>query len=187
VIRTKIISIKFQKIKILDKISLKGRVADKVFHATFSILSYKHSTNTMKLFLVILSVSLLTWSCVKNETLTPVTQTLPTAVQMGIQESIGIFSSGVHPTSGTVRVVADKTDAKKKYLSFENFKSDEGPDLYIYLAEDKTAKGFTSVVKLNKSGTFVVDIPEGTDLTKQKYVLIWCKQFSVLFGSAKLE
>ena len=123
----------------------------------------------------------------KNETLTPVIQTLPTAVQMGMQESIGTFSSGVHSTSGTVKVVADKTDGKKKYLSFENFKSDEGPDLYIYLAEDKTATGFISVVKLNKTGTFVVDIPAETDLTKQKYVLVWCKQFSVLFGSAKLE
>lgn len=141
----------------------------------------------MKLFLVILSVSLLSWSCVKNETLTPVIQTPPTAVQMGMQESVGTFLSGVHATSGTVKVVADKADAKKKYLSFENFKSDEGPDLYVYLAEDKTAKGFTSVVKLSKTGTFVVDIPTEADLTKQKYVLIWCKQFSILFGSAKLE
>lgn len=141
----------------------------------------------MKKILIAWSISLLSWSCVKNETLTPVVQTAPPAVVSGTQESLGTFINGVHPTSGTVKVVSDKTDTKKKYLSFENFKTDEGPDLYIYLAEDKTAKGFTSVVKLNKTGTFVVDIPTETDLTKQKYVLIWCKQFSVLFGSAKLE
>jgi hypothetical protein len=114
-------------------------------------------------------------------------QTPAQAVIDGKQESIGMFANGVHPTSGTVKVVADKTDAKKKYLSFENFKTDAGPDLYVYLAEDKTAKGFISVMKLDKTGTFVLDVPANADLSKQKYVLIWCQQFTVLFGSAKLE
>ena len=141
----------------------------------------------MKKILVIFSMSLLSWSCVKNEGLTPVTQTIPPAVVGGTQELLGTFANGVHPTSGTVKVVADKTDAKKKYLSFENFKTDAGPDLYVYLAEDKAAKGFTSVMKLSKTGTFVLDVPASADLTKQKYVLIWCQQFTVLFGSAKLE
>lgn len=132
-------------------------------------------------------MTLLLSSCVKNEELTPVNQTIPPAIINGTQESLGMFSNGAHPTSGAVKVVADKTDAKKKYLSFENFKTDAGPDLYVYLAEDKAAKGFTSVMKLSKTGTFVLDVPANVDLTKQKYVLIWCQQFSVLFGSAKLE
>jgi Electron transfer DM13 len=131
--------------------------------------------------------ALLSWSCVKNETLTPVVQTPSQAVVTGTQESFGTFSNGAHPTTGTVKLVADKTDAKKKYLSFENFKTDAGPDLYVYLAEDKAAKGFTTVMKLDKTGTFVLDVPTNADLTKQKYVLIWCQQFTVLFGSAKLE
>jgi hypothetical protein len=141
----------------------------------------------MKKILVIFSISLLSWSCVKNETLTPVTQTPTQAVVSGTQESLGTFSNGAHPTSGTVKLVTDKTDAKKKYLSFENFKTDAGPDLYVYLAEDKAAKGFITVMKLDKTGTFVLDVPANADLTKQKYVLIWCQQFTVLFGSAKLE
>jgi Electron transfer DM13 len=141
----------------------------------------------MKKILVIFSISLLSWSCVKNETLIPVTQTPTQAVVSGTQESLGTFSNGAHPTSGTVKLVADKTDAKKKYLSFENFKTDAGPDLYVYLAEDKAAKGFVTVMKLDKTGTFVLDVPANADLIKQKYVLIWCQQFTVLFGSAKLE
>jgi Electron transfer DM13 len=139
----------------------------------------------MKKILVVFSIALC--SCVKNQELTPVAQTLPAVVATGTQESLGTFTAGAHATSGTVKVVADKTDAKKKYLSFENFKTDAGPDLYVYLAEDKAAKGFTSVVKLDKTGTFVLDVPTSADLTKQKYVLIWCQQFTVLFGSAKLE
>ena len=141
----------------------------------------------MKKILIAYSISLLMWSCAKNETLTPVVQTPSQAVLSGTQESLGTFTAGVHPTSGTVKVVADKTDTKKKYLSFENFKTDAGPDLYVYLAEDKTAKVFTTVLKLDKTGTFVLDVPANADLTKQKYVLIWCRQFTVLFGSAKLE
>ena len=141
----------------------------------------------MKKILIAYSISLLMWSCAKNETLTPVVQTPSQAVLSGTQESLGTFTAGVHPTSGTVKMVADKTDTKKKYLSFENFKTDAGPDLYVYLAEDKTAKVFTTVLKLDKTGTFVLDVPANADLTKQKYVLIWCRQFTVLFGSAKLE
>jgi hypothetical protein len=137
--------------------------------------------------ILIAFIALLSWSCVKNETLTPVVQTPTQAVMDGKQESVGTFSAGAHATSGTVKLVTDKTDAKKKYLSFENFKTDAGPDLYIYLAEDKTAKGFVSVMKLSKTGTFVLDVPVNADLAKQKYVLIWCQQFTVLFGSAKLE
>ncbi len=142
----------------------------------------------MKRIAIILSISLFTWSCAKDEVLTPVVETVKTAVAAGTQESIGTFMGGSsHPASGTVKIVADKTDPKKKYLSFENLKIDAGPDLYVYLAEDKAAKGFVSVIKLDKSGTFVLDVPANADLTKQKFVLVWCQQFSVLFGSAKLE
>jgi len=141
----------------------------------------------MKKVLVIFSISLLLLSCVKNEVLTPVVQTAPPGVANGTQEYLGIFINGVHSVSGTVKVIADKIDIQKKYLSFENFKTDTGPNLYIYLAEDKASKGFISVVKLDKTGTFVLDVPANIDFSKQKYVLIWCQQYSVLFGSAKLE
>jgi hypothetical protein len=127
-------------------------------------------------------------ACVKNEALTPVAQVTPVNIDTTKPaEATGTFSAGAHPTSGTVKVVVDKTDATKKYLSFENFKTDAGPDLYIYLAEDKNATGSIIVMKLDKTGTFTLDIPSTANLTKQKYVLVWCKQFTVLFGSAKLE
>jgi Electron transfer DM13 len=127
-------------------------------------------------------------ACVKNEVLTPVTQATPVNIDTTKPaESTGMFSNGVHAVSGTVKVVVDKTDATKKYLSFENFKTDAGPDLYIYLAEDKNATGSVIVMKLDKTGTFTLDVPSTANLTKQKYVLVWCKQFTVLFGSAKLE
>ncbi len=36
------------------------------------------------------------------------------------------------------------------------------------------------------SGNQNYEIPDGADLSKYNTVLIWCQQFSVLFGSAKL-
>jgi Electron transfer DM13 len=141
--------------------------------------------------IIIFSISLFVMvmsACTKDQALTPVTQATPANIDpIKPAEATGTFSAGAHPTSGTVKVVVDKTDATKKYLSFENFKTDAGPDLYIYLAEDKNATGSIIVMKLDKTGTFTLDIPSTANLTKQKYVLVWCKQFTVLFGSAKLE
>lgn len=137
--------------------------------------------------LCILLIFLLTWSCVKNETLIPVTQTPTQAIIEGKQTALGSFSPAVHSVSGTVKLIADKNDSNKKYLSFENFKTDEGPGLYIYLAEDKSNSNFTSVAKLTKTGTFTLEVPSEAMLDKQKYVLVWCQPYSVLFGSAKLE
>ena len=118
--------------------------------------------------------------------LVPVTQTLP-ADNTVMQQTAGSFVNGVHTVSGTVKVVVSKTDATKRSLVFENFKTEAGPDLYIYLAEDQKSTNYTEVIKLANTGSFTVDIPATAKLDKQKYVLVWCKQYTVLFGSAKLE
>jgi hypothetical protein len=145
----------------------------------------------MKKLIGLLMIGVFATSCTKEETAAPVTppvKEIPKEVVVeGTKEATGVFINGSHPTSGKVEVVTDKNDSKKKYLSFENLKSDNGPDLRIYLAEDTKAKNFTEISKLDKTGTFIVEIPAAAMLDKQKYVLIWCEDFSVLFGSAKLE
>lgn len=98
----------------------------------------------------------------------------------------GTFTSGVHSTSGKVFVYEDKN--KNYSLVFENFKTDAGPDLRIYLAEDKVLSNFTQITdKVNTNGSYIVAIPTSIDLKKQTTVVIWCKAFSVLFGSANLK
>lgn len=130
--------------------------------------------------------------CVKDEIIPVVNQAppstaIPSFTSMTSGLSVGMFMSGVHTTSGTVKVLVDSTDKSKQYLSFDNLMSDAGPDLYIYVAEDTQAKNFISVGKLTQKGTFSLAVPSGTDLSQKPYVLIWCQQFSVLFGSAKLN
>jgi hypothetical protein len=97
---------------------------------------------------------------------------------------IGV-NDGIHNAEGIAKVVAlnDGTSV----LRLENFKSTNGPDLYVYLATDKSASDIVNLGRLKGNiGNQNYPIPGGTDLTKYNTALIWCKAFSVLFGSAQL-
>jgi hypothetical protein len=70
----------------------------------------------------------------------------------------------------------------------ENLKATNGPDLYVYLSADKDASDIVNLGRLKGNiGNQNYEIPAGTDLSKYNTVLIWCKAFSTLFGSAKLS
>jgi hypothetical protein len=97
----------------------------------------------------------------------------------------GTFVNGNHAVSGTAKIIQD-TDGKK-YLVMENLKSDTGPDLRVYLSEDKTIKSATQVLKDVPGGNSKTEIPTSLDINKQKTVLIWCQQYSVHFGNAVLK
>jgi hypothetical protein len=91
----------------------------------------------------------------------------------------------IHNAEGTAKVIPLQDGSN--ILRLENLRVTNGPDLYVYLATDKTASDFVSVGKLKaNNGNQNYDIPAGTDLSKYSTVLIWCRPFSVLFGSAEL-
>jgi len=96
----------------------------------------------------------------------------------------GDFMGNVHPTSGMIKLY--EKDGKRT-LVFSNFKTDPGPDLRIYLAEDKVATNSTELSNKVLTGDYFVELPTNANPQKQKFVLIWCKQFSVLFGNAELK
>src|SRR3989338_6458928 len=89
-----------------------------------------------------------------------------------------------HSASGNVRVL--ESDGKK-YIRYENFKTINGPDIYVYLAKDLEAKEFVSLGKLRATeGNVNYEVPEGVDIAEYRYALVWCKQFSVLFNYADI-
>jgi hypothetical protein len=91
---------------------------------------------------------------------------------------------GIHNAEGMVRVI--QVDGGE-VLRLEDLKVTNGPDLYVYLATDKKASDFVDLGRLKaNNGNQNYEIPAGTDLSKYNTVLVWCKQFSVLFGSAEL-
>ena len=93
---------------------------------------------------------------------------------------------GFHMASGQVKVlqIPDGT----QILRVENLDVTNGPDLYVYLATDTTAKDFVSLGRLKGNmGNQNYPIPENIDFEKYNKVLIWCQAFSTLFGSSKLS
>lgn len=104
------------------------------------------------------------------------------AIPMGSFVGVG---DGIHDAQGDVLII--EGDDGSRFLRFENFKASNGPDLFVYLATDETADDFVSLGDLKGNiGNQNYMIPPGADLSNYDTVLIWCKQFSVLFGSAKL-
>lgn len=98
---------------------------------------------------------------------------------------IGV-NDGIHNAEGIAKIIPIQDDAN--ILRLENLKVTNGPDLYVYLSTDKSATDFVNLGKLKaNNGNQNYNIPVGTDLSNYNTVLIWCKAFSVLFGSAELK
>lgn len=76
----------------------------------------------------------------------------------------------------------------KRYIRFENFVSSNGPDLKVYIATTTTASQFVNIGDLKSiSGTQTYLVNNPPDFTQFNKVLIWCQQFSALFGSATIQ
>jgi hypothetical protein len=129
---------------------------------------------------VALAIGLLT-SCKKDNTPENLQQTNPTGTTL----LSGSFASNAHTTSGTVKVVES---GGKKYLNFENFKTDNGPDLRVYLSKNTGIADFVNLGTLKAvSGNFNYELTAAQNPNTHNYVLIWCEDFSVLFGNAVLR
>lgn len=115
----------------------------------------------------------------KDDKKEKVVETIPGAILQGSFTGAGNYS-----TSGIASISRD--DAGKHTLSFADFKTSNGPDLRIYLAEDTKATNFVEISDDVKEGNKSFEIPSNVDLSKQKFVLIWCKAFSVNFGYTEL-
>jgi hypothetical protein len=120
-----------------------------------------------------------------NQNMTGTAATTLAYTPLVIGNFVGV-DDGIHNAEGLAKVI--RLDDASMILRFENFRATNGPDLYVYLATDNSASDFVDLGRLKGNiGNQNYEIPEGTDLSKHDTVLIWCKAFSVLFGSAKLE
>jgi hypothetical protein len=116
------------------------------------------------------------------QNITSTTNTKQDALRTGTFVGAG---DGIHYAEGIAKVIPLRDGSN--ILRLEDLHATNGPDLYVYLATDKSASDFVSLGKLKaNNGNQNYDIPLETDLTKYGTVLIWCRPFSVLFGSAEL-
>ena len=108
------------------------------------------------------------------------------SIPMSYAGSFVGIGDGVHDTQGNAYTIP--LEDTSNVLRLENFKSTNGPDLYVYLSTDENASDFVNLGALKaSSGNQNYEIPDDTDLNKYNKVLIWCKAFGVLFGSAELS
>ncbi len=106
-------------------------------------------------------------------------ESVPKAVSSPIIGTTG------HPASGSVRVINTEGGAVIRY---ENFKTINGPDLFVYLAKDLDAKEFVNLGELKATeGNVNYSVPQGVDVNEYPYVMVWCKAFGVLFNHADLS
>ena len=84
----------------------------------------------------------------------------------------------------------------KRVLRLSNFRTDNGPDLYVRLiaaadAKDTASVAKTKYVELSKLkgnvGNQNYDLPADLDLNTYRVVSIWCNRFSVNFAAAPLK
>jgi Electron transfer DM13 len=96
-----------------------------------------------------------------------------------------LIDTPAHSASGSVSII--RTDSQD-FLRYENLKTINGPDLFVYLSTDLQATEFVSLGTLKATeGNVNYEIPTGTDTRKYHYALVWCEQFGVLFNYADLS
>ena len=110
------------------------------------------------------------------------------------QLAAGEFHNGAHETKG-MAAVFQLADGKKT-LRLTNFATSNGPDVHVYLVAATDAKDNDSVTKAGfldlgslkgNIGDQNYELPANADLAKYRAVTIWCKRFSVNFGTAPLN
>ena len=123
-----------------------------------------------------------------------VNEQFPTASAATNQLASGQFHSGAHETKG-MATVFQLTDGKKT-LRLTNFATSNGPDVHVYLVAANDAKdndavtnaGFVDLGSLKGNiGDQNYELPANADLATYRAVTIWCKRFSVNFGTAPLN
>ena len=105
-----------------------------------------------------------------------------------VTEYLGTFESDAHPTSGRALVLGNGTG--QRFLRFENFETDNGPDLNVYLVDSSTGDVSDYVDLGDLSGNIGdqnYELPVGVDLERYDRVVIWCVRFGVAFGDARLS
>ncbi len=103
------------------------------------------------------------------------------------------MGSGRYDVSGDALVLNDGTE--QRFLRFENFESDNGPDLDVYLS---AAPADASGSELEEDwillgelrgniGDQNYELDPSIDLERYSTVVIWCTRFSAQFGTAGLS
>ncbi|MDJ0769503.1 MAG: DM13 domain-containing protein [Ilumatobacter sp.] len=105
----------------------------------------------------------------------------------------GEFIGRSHPGEGQALVLNDGSE--QRFLRFENFETDNGPDLNVFLVAGASADAdaglfdddFVDLGDLKGNiGPQNYEIPVDVDLDRYNTVVVWCVRFGVAFTAADL-
>lgn len=150
----------------------------------------------MKRYFTVLPFCLFPVACSESEP-EPVNQEQLMEVDEGAPSPVnstatltGSFISFAHSLAGKATIYTDAQGMKT--LRFENFNMTEGPDVYIMLSKANNYSEANTIPVAMLKGSFNgstlnVKIDNSTDLATHKFVLVYCVQFSSLFGYSELK
>ena len=133
---------------------------------------------------VVVVGGVLTWTTFRDVT---VNERVARAGGGNVAVAAGSFRGIAHETTGRAEVVELQGGARR--LTLTDFETDPGPDLYVYLVPgrgDGSVDGGTRIARLKGNvGNQQYDLPAGVPV-EGSTVVIWCRAFSVAFGTATL-
>lgn len=116
---------------------------------------------------------------------------VPPGADVDTELSRGVFAGIAHSTSGEAALV--RLRSGRRVLQLLDFRTAAGPDLRAYLVAGRVGGGSEPDDSVDlgspkgNEGTQQYGIPDGVDTGRYATVLIWCRAFSVPFGTAELE
>jgi hypothetical protein len=117
------------------------------------------------------------------------------SVEQIVTLATGSFIDRSHPGSGTAEILGNGTSQRFLRLA-DDFATDNGPDLNVYLSAGVTADGdagmfdddFYDLGDLKGNiGAQNYEIPESIDIETYDTVVVWCVRFGVAFTAADLS
>ncbi len=141
------------------------------------------SSNSIKLFILLLAV--VTFNACKKENNTPTTPGTDETPSGSVIASANIMEGDTpgDKANGNARIYNDNGTWK---LYLYNFSATNGPDLHVYLSTTENAATFIDLGLLKSTtGNQVYNLSGNPNLSTFKYILIWCKQFSVFWGGGQ--
>ncbi|NJL75945.1 MAG: hypothetical protein HC892_13915 [Saprospiraceae bacterium] len=115
-------------------------------------------------------------------------RSLPYRITVGSSDRVGTFSGRRgYTVMGTATITKENSLFKVNFAN--DFSASSGPGLHVYLSNSDTnaSAGVDLGALKTRSGTQSYEVPSNINADDFRFVLIYCKPFSVTFGAAEMN
>lgn len=137
--------------------------------------------------LILLAIGMIHFTgCTKQNGTTTVPGTGTVDTTTATLKYSGNFINGPYGSvSGSAKVYFENNTY---LLKLQEMNISNGPDLHVYISRERFPVNFINLGRLQSTrGNQVYSVPGNPNFLQYPYILIHCKQFNHLFGSAELR